>query len=205
MRALQDDIPPFSSEEAFATIEADLGAPVASIFAPLPTQPAAAASLGQVYKTKLVATGAHVAVKVRRCTHTRLATPHSNEAVSRCSASRRRRKGAFSKCAVIVQVQRPGLLPTIALDIFILRNLAQFVRRWKKTNSNLAALIDDWASSIYREMSYRQELRNAEEFARLFSHYPEARPPAPCVAAVIFPYNQLAVSGTEICVRQIHR
>ena len=74
------------------------------------------------------------------------------------------------------QVQRPGLLPTIALDIFILRNLAQFVRRWKKTNSNLAALIDDWASSIYREMSYKQELRNAEEFARLFAHYPEVRP-----------------------------
>ena len=66
---LQDDIPPYPSEEAFATIEADLGAPVASIFAPLPTRPAAAASLGQVYKTKLVSTGAHVAVKVWQVAH----------------------------------------------------------------------------------------------------------------------------------------
>jgi aarF domain-containing kinase len=74
-----------------------------------------------------------------------------------------------------MQVQRPGLLPLIALDIFILRNLAKFVRRWKKTNSNLPSLIDEWASSIYREMSYRHELTNAVEFKELFAHYTEVR------------------------------
>jgi ABC1 atypical kinase-like domain len=76
---------------------------------------------------------------------------------------------------VAIKVQRPGLLANIALDIFILRNCAKFVRRWKATNSNLPSLIDEWASSIYREMSYTNELRNAEEFADLFSHYPEVR------------------------------
>jgi hypothetical protein len=62
---MQDDIPPFPTDEAFATIEADLGAPVATLFSPLPRAPTAAASLGQVYRTKLKATGEEVAVKVR--------------------------------------------------------------------------------------------------------------------------------------------
>lgn len=42
-------------------------------------------------------------------------------------------------------------------------------------NSNLPVLIDDWASSIYREMSYRNEAANALEFKTLFSHYKEVR------------------------------
>ena len=78
---------------------------------------------------------------------------------------------------VAVKVQRPHLLPTIALDIFILRNAAKALRRARRLNSNLPALIDDWASSIYREMSYRNELANADEFRSLFSHYYEASPP----------------------------
>lgn len=83
----------------------------------------------------------------------------------------------------------------IALDIFILRNLAKFVRRWKKTNSNLPSLIDEWASSIYREMSYRNEIANAIEFKELFAHYKEVQivccttapghPPAHCLPNVL--------------------
>ena len=76
---------------------------------------------------------------------------------------------------VAVKVQRPHLLPTIALDIFILRNAAKALRRARRLNSNLPSLIDDWASSIYREMSYRNELANADEFRSLFSHYYEVR------------------------------
>ena len=74
-----------------------------------------------------------------------------------------------------VQVQRPRLLEIIALDIFILRNLAKAVRKLRKVNSNLPALIDGWASSIYREMSYRNEATNASKFKALFAHYKEVR------------------------------
>eukprot|EP00892_Ulva_mutabilis_P005960 jgi/Ulvmu1/3736/UM173_0009.1 len=80
---------------------------------------------------------------------------------------------ADSGAEVAVKVQRPHLLPTIALDIFILRNAAKALRRARRLNSNLPALIDDWAASIYREMSYRNELANADEFRSLFSHYYE--------------------------------
>ena len=62
---LQDDLPPFPHDRALALIEAELGAPAASLFAEFPDHPVAAASLGQVYRARL-ADGRWVAVKVQR-------------------------------------------------------------------------------------------------------------------------------------------
>jgi predicted unusual protein kinase regulating ubiquinone biosynthesis (AarF/ABC1/UbiB family) len=62
---LQDDLPPYSHARALALIEAELGAPAASLFAEFPDHPVAAASLGQVYRARL-ADGRWVAVKVQR-------------------------------------------------------------------------------------------------------------------------------------------
>ena len=62
---LQDDLPAFDHGIALATIEAELGAPAAELFAVFPDYPVAAASLGQVYKAQL-ADGHWVAVKVQR-------------------------------------------------------------------------------------------------------------------------------------------
>jgi predicted unusual protein kinase regulating ubiquinone biosynthesis (AarF/ABC1/UbiB family) len=65
LTALQDNLPPFPHPVALATIEAELGAPAASLFALFPEHPVAAASLGQVYRARL-ADGSWVAVKVQR-------------------------------------------------------------------------------------------------------------------------------------------
>ena len=65
LRKLQDDVAPFPDKEAFATIEAELGAPISELFAEFDREPIAAASLGQVYSAKL-ADGSAVCVKVRR-------------------------------------------------------------------------------------------------------------------------------------------
>lgn len=62
---LQDQLPPFPSEQAFARIESELGRPIAEIFAQISPEPVAAASLGQVYKAQLHS-GEWVAVKVQR-------------------------------------------------------------------------------------------------------------------------------------------
>src|SRR5215212_8745264 len=62
---LQDQVPPFPNEIAFARIEKDLGRKINEVYKEFEIEPIAAASLGQVYRAKLF-TGEEVAVKVQR-------------------------------------------------------------------------------------------------------------------------------------------
>jgi predicted unusual protein kinase regulating ubiquinone biosynthesis (AarF/ABC1/UbiB family) len=62
---LQDQLPPFPSNVAWATIERELGLTPEEIYSFISPEPVAAASLGQVYRARLY-TGEEVAVKVQR-------------------------------------------------------------------------------------------------------------------------------------------
>ncbi|MGD9562907.1 MAG: ABC1 kinase family protein [Pyrinomonadaceae bacterium] len=62
---LQDSVPPFPNEIAFARIEKDLGQKINEFYAEFELEPVAAASLGQVYRARLHS-GEEVAVKVQR-------------------------------------------------------------------------------------------------------------------------------------------
>jgi predicted unusual protein kinase regulating ubiquinone biosynthesis (AarF/ABC1/UbiB family) len=62
---LQDSVPPFPNEIAFARIEKELGKKINEVYKEFDIEPVAAASLGQVYRAKLF-TGEEVAVKVQR-------------------------------------------------------------------------------------------------------------------------------------------
>lgn len=62
---LQDSVPPFPNEIAFARIEKDLGRKISEVYSDFELEPVAAASLGQVYRAWLDS-GEEVAVKVQR-------------------------------------------------------------------------------------------------------------------------------------------
>lgn len=62
---LQDRIPPFSSAEAIAVIESELGNSIHTLYRDFDRYPLASASLGQVHKARLH-TGEDVVVKVQR-------------------------------------------------------------------------------------------------------------------------------------------
>ncbi|XP_024528606.1 uncharacterized aarF domain-containing protein kinase At1g71810, chloroplastic isoform X2 [Selaginella moellendorffii] len=94
---------------------------------------------------------------------------------------------------VAVKVQRPGVKATISLDIYILRILAGYARIVGRFNTDLQAVVDEWASSLFRvsslhcftlyllsflcffskEMDYEAEARNGERFRRLFGDIPD--------------------------------
>ncbi|KAL7176082.1 hypothetical protein ACSBR2_029623 [Camellia fascicularis] len=69
---------------------------------------------------------------------------------------------------VAVKVQRPGVQAAISLDILILRFLAGLVRRAGKFNTDLQAVVDEWASSLFREMDYKKEALNGLKFRELY-------------------------------------
>ncbi|NEP36347.1 AarF/ABC1/UbiB kinase family protein [Moorena sp. SIO3B2] len=70
---------------------------------------------------------------------------------------------------VAVKVQRPGLVECISLDIYILRKIAAWAQESISfVHSDLVALIDELAISLFEEMDYTQEGRNAERFAELY-------------------------------------
>eukprot|EP00887_Chlorella_sp_A99_P007885 scaffold20.g7885.t1 len=149
----QDQIPPFDSADAFAVIQAEMGAPAAAIFSSISSEPIAAASLGQARRGGALRTH-RLRLQVYK------ATLHSDGR------------------EVAVKVQRPGVATSIALDIFILRQLAAGVRRWRALNTDLPALLDEWAASLFRELDYRTEAANGVRFAELYSHLEDVYVPA---------------------------
>lgn len=62
---LQDQVPPFPNDIAFARIEKELGRKINEVYKEFEVEPVAAASLGQVYRARLHS-GEEVAVKVQR-------------------------------------------------------------------------------------------------------------------------------------------
>ncbi|ONH90319.1 hypothetical protein PRUPE_8G046100 [Prunus persica] len=78
---------------------------------------------------------------------------------------------------VAVKVQRPGVQAAISLDILILRFLAGLLRRIRKLNTDLQAVVDEWASSLFREMDYRTEANNGLKFRKLYGGIPDVLVP----------------------------
>ncbi|PRW57519.1 putative aarF domain-containing kinase chloroplastic [Chlorella sorokiniana] len=148
LEKLQDQIPPFCNDQAFAVIQAEYGVPASQVFSSISPEAVAAASLGQVYRGVLRSTGEAVAVKV----------------------------------------QRPGVAASIALDVFVLRQLLAFVRRWRRFNTDLPGLLDEWAASLFRELDYRHEAANGVRFRELYGHMEDVYVPR---------------MHTELCTRKV--
>jgi aarF domain-containing kinase len=71
---------------------------------------------------------------------------------------------------VAVKVQRPGVLETVSVDLFILRSVAVFLQKTvgkdDGTGTDFVAVLEEWASRFFEELDYQKEGQNADIFAR---------------------------------------
>ncbi|MEA5503737.1 AarF/ABC1/UbiB kinase family protein [Halotia wernerae UHCC 0503] len=72
---------------------------------------------------------------------------------------------------VAVKVQRPDLRERIAIDLYILRYLADRAQKtFKRIRSDLVGILDELGDRIFEEMDYIHEGENAERFFQLYGH-----------------------------------
>ncbi|KAG2482850.1 hypothetical protein HYH03_018241 [Edaphochlamys debaryana] len=66
---------------------------------------------------------------------------------------------------VAVKVQRPYVLETVTIDLYIIRRLGVFLRRFPQITTDVVALLDEWAARFFEELDYVHEGQNSERFA----------------------------------------
>jgi len=139
LATLQDQVPAFSTADAFARIESELGRSLHECYPEIDSEPIASASLGQVYRARL-ATGEEVAVKV----------------------------------------QRPNLTEAISIDVAILYRLVKLTNRFfPKANENAdwEGMLHEFYNTIFDELDYVKEGRNADRFRYNFRTWRAVRVP----------------------------
>ena len=139
LATLQDQVPAYSTAEAYARIEAEFGRSLQQCYAEIDSEPIASASLGQVYRARL-ATGEEVAVKV----------------------------------------QRPDLEKIISFDVAILFRIVKLTNRFfprANENADWEGMLREFHTTIFEEMDYVKEGRNADRFRYSFRTWRAIRVP----------------------------
>ena len=105
---LQDGVEGFPADVAREMVEEELGAPIDELFSDFSAEPAAAASLAQVFRATLRSSGEPGGGRL---------------APLGCSPHHRRRLPTGE--AVAVKVQRPGVQSLVSKDLYVLRRAAE--------------------------------------------------------------------------------
>jgi predicted unusual protein kinase regulating ubiquinone biosynthesis (AarF/ABC1/UbiB family) len=146
LEGLQDEVPAESYRDMQEVIEVELGGPIEGKYHYFSETPLAAASLGQVHAAKM------------RVSSQDLGDQSTN----------------LSLVDVVVKIQRPNIEKIIATDLEALRRVGQWVRYYKpiRKRANIPAMLDEFSRTLYEEIDYLAEGRNAETFASNFRDEP---------------------------------
>lgn len=113
-----------------------------------------------------------------------------NTAVHRTHAQQVYRATLASGEVVAVKVQRPDVLESVTLDLYVIRLILLFISKNDSTRESalsILGVIDNWADRFLQELDYVQEAMNGDRFV--------CRPPSQwlCLCAVF-----LFVSAFEL-------
>ena len=184
IQRLQDRVAPFPDSLAYAAIEEAFGGvPLGQVFSSVSSSAVAAASLGQVYRGTLRASGMDVAIKVR--VRSAFCGVWGLPIASQLKHCRR--------CCCAPQVRRPGVLESVTLDLHLMRGVAMQLRsvpqvrrrvagssgcrapcleptphqplRRAQVKSDWVGIIDSWATQFIEEIDYQLEAQNTARMA----------------------------------------
>ncbi|KAM7485476.1 hypothetical protein LguiA_001485 [Lonicera macranthoides] len=68
---------------------------------------------------------------------------------------------------VAVKVQRPFVLETVTVDLFVIRNLGLALRKFPQVSIDVVGLVDEWAARFFEELDYVNEGENGTRFAKM--------------------------------------
>ncbi|KAF2314119.1 hypothetical protein GH714_022385 [Hevea brasiliensis] len=68
---------------------------------------------------------------------------------------------------VAVKVQRPFVLETVTIDLYIIRNLGLVLRKFPQISIDVVGLVDEWAARFFEELDYVNEGENGTVFAEM--------------------------------------
>jgi aarF domain-containing kinase len=156
LQKLCDKVPSYDSKIAFATIEKELGKTVDEVFSEITPEPVAAASLGQVCSFDLHRNTKLLLFCFSHVFLSQIIFLKVYKAVLRETGE-----------TVAVKVQRPAVLETVSLDLYLARELGLIARKFPALSERLDAveLLDEFAYRFYQELDYKLECENGIRIA----------------------------------------
>lgn len=151
---LQDEVPSEPFDDIRSVVETEFSLPLLDIFNEFDPVPLAAASLGQ----------AHLA--------TLRITKEQAEKINASENADDNTDGIIYP--VVVKIQRPNIENIIATDLAAIRTVGSWIKRYPpiRKRANIPGLITEFTRTLYEEIDYLAEGRNAETFAANFSNDP---------------------------------
>lgn len=154
LSGLQDEVPAESFDAIWGVAEAELGATLAEKYIEFDETPLAAASLGQAHIAKILIT--------------------KEQAISLNFNAKSNEDDNVVRYPVVVKIQRPKIELIIATDLAAIRTVGGWIKRYPpiRKRANVPGLITEFTRTLYEEIDYLAEGRNAETFAANFSDDP---------------------------------
>jgi len=143
LTGLQDEVQPERFEDIRRVVESEFGATLEDLFDEFVPESIAAASIGQVHAA-------------------RLRKPAAAD-------------GSVESLPVVVKVQRPNIERVVETDLAALRVVSRWVELYKpiRKRVDVQALVREFSSTLYEEIDYLHEGKNAQTFKENFLGVPD--------------------------------